>query len=57
MFDDHENINVVAAIIHDNQESPVTTQREYGDRKNYWEFPGGKIEPGEIPEDALKREI
>ena len=33
------------------------TQRGYGDFKDYWEFPGGKMEPGERPEEALLREI
>ena len=33
------------------------TQRGYGEFKDGWEFPGGKIEEGEIPQDALKREI
>lgn len=33
------------------------TQRGYGEFKDWWEFPGGKIEEGESPEDALKREI
>lgn len=50
-------IEVVAAIIHDDNGRIFTTQRGYGDYKDGWEFPGGKMEPGEIPEDALKREI
>ena len=49
-------INVVAAIIiHNNK--VLATQRGYGDFKGGWEFPGGKIEEGETPENALKREI
>lgn len=49
-------IEVVAAIIcKDNQ--IFATQRGYGDFKNGWEFPGGKVEPGETPEAALVREI
>ena len=44
-----KQIEVVAAII--------ATQRGYGDYKDGWEFPGGKIEQGETPEEALKREI
>jgi 8-oxo-dGTP diphosphatase len=35
----------------------LSTQRGYGDYAGWWEFPGGKIEPGEAPEDALVREI
>lgn len=50
-------IEVVAAIIHDSEGRIFATQRGYGDWKDYWEFPGGKVEPGENPEDALKREI
>lgn len=52
-----KNIEVVAAIIHDNQGHIFATQRGYGDWKDYWEFPGGKMELGESPEEALKREI
>ena len=52
-----KTINVVAAIIHDTQRRIFATQRGYGERKDWWEFPGGKIEPGETPEEALKREI
>lgn len=49
-------IEVVAAIII--QEGKVfATQRGYGEFKDGWEFPGGKIEKGETPEEALKREI
>lgn len=49
-------IHVVAAIIQENGRV-LTTQRGYGGWKDFWEFPGGKIEPGETPEEALKREI
>lgn len=49
-------INVVAAIIVRNNKI-FATQRGYGDFKGGWEFPGGKIEENETPEDALKREI
>ena len=49
-------VNVVAAIIeHDGR--IFATQRGYGKFKDGWEFPGGKIEPGETPEEALRREI
>ena len=51
-----KTINVVAAIIVDG-DKVFATQRGYGDWKDYWEFPGGKIEPGETPEEALRREI
>ena len=50
-------INVVAAIIHDNKNQFFATQRGSGEWKDYWEFPGGKIEDGESPENALSREI
>ena len=49
-------IQVVAAIIIRDGEV-FATQRGYGDWKGWWEFPGGKIEPGECPQEALKREI
>lgn len=52
-----KQIEVVAAIIYDAEGRIFTTQRGYGDMKDGWEFPGGKMEPGESPEDALKREI
>lgn len=48
--------HVVAAIIQRN-EKIFATQRSYGDYKDGWEFPGGKIEPGETPEQAIVREI
>ena len=52
-----KEIEVVAAIIHDDEGRIFATQRGYGDYKDGWEFPGGKMEPGESPEEALKREI
>ena len=52
-----KQIQVSAAIIHDNRARIFATQRGYGDMKGGWEFPGGKIEPGETPETALQREI
>lgn len=52
-----KQIEVVAAIIHDDEGRIFATQRGYGDYKDGWEFPGGKIEQGETPEEALKREI
>ena len=51
------HIEVVAAIIHDEEGRIFATQRGSGDWKDWWEFPGGKIEPGETREEALKREI
>ena len=50
-------INVSAAVIHDAQGRIFATQRGYGEWKDWWEFPGGKIEAGETPEQALVREI
>lgn len=52
-----KQIEVVAAIIHDDEGRIFATQRGYGDYKDGWEFPGGKIEQGETPEEALKREV
>ena len=51
-----KTIKVVAAVIRD-RDKIFATQRGYGDLKGGWEFPGGKIESGETPQDALKREI
>lgn len=51
-----KTINVVAAVIRDSDKI-FATARGYGDYKGWWEFPGGKVEPGETPEEALIREI
>lgn len=51
-----KNVNVVAAIICD-RDKIFATQRGYGEFKDGWEFPGGKIEDGESPQEALVREI
>ena len=51
-----KHIEVVAAVIRRGNEI-FATQRGYGDLKGGWEFPGGKIEAGETPQEALKREI
>lgn len=51
-----KSIEVVAAVIVKDGRI-FATQRGYGDFKDFWEFPGGKIEPGEKAEDALIREI
>ena len=56
MKDQKKNIRVVAALIRRDNEV-FATQRGYGDYKDWWEFPGGKIEAGETPEEALAREI
>lgn len=55
-----KTIRVVAAIICDDRRNPsriFATARGYGEFKGQWEFPGGKIEEGESPENALRREI
>lgn len=56
-----KTIRVVAAVIkaRNEDDEPIifATQRGYGEFKDGWEFPGGKIEEGETPQDALKREI
>ena len=53
-------VRVVAAVICDDIQTKhkiYATARGYGDYKGQWEFPGGKIEPGETAQQALKREI
>ena len=55
-----KTVRVVAAVICDSiqiKHRIYATARGYGDYKGQWEFPGGKIEPGEIAQQALKREI
>lgn len=51
-----KQIEVVAAIICDGDKI-FATQRGYGEWKDWWEFPGGKVEEGESSEEALRREI
>lgn len=51
-----KRIEVVAAVIR-NGDRIFATERGYGDWKDWWEFPGGKMEAGETPEAALVREI
>ena len=50
-----KQIEVVAAIIYDDKARIFATQRGYGDYKDGWEFPGGKMEPGESPEDIFRK--
>lgn len=55
-----KTIRVVAAVICDDLNHPTqvfATARGYGDNKGQWEFPGGKVEAGEAPQQALVREI
>ena len=51
-----KTVRVVAAVIRDGDRI-FATQRGYGEQKDGWEFPGGKIEAGETPQQALAREI
>lgn len=53
---DMKTVNVVAAVIRDGDKI-FSTARGYGEYKGWWEFPGGKIEEGETPQQALIREI
>ena len=55
-FKDMKTIRVVAAVIR-SENKIFATARGYGEFKGQWEFPGGKIEAGETPQQALKREI
>ena len=52
-----KKIRVVAAIIEREDGFIFATQRGYGTYKDWWELPGGKIDPGDTPEQALVREI
>lgn len=55
-MEDYRTVKVVAAVIRRGNKI-FATQRGYGEYKDGWEFPGGKVEPGETPDDALVREI
>ena len=55
-MENKRRIEVVAAVIHDGGRI-LATQRGYGEFKDKWEFPGGKMEAGESREEALRREI
>lgn len=54
--EDMKTVRVVAAVIC-SEDKIFATARGYGEFKGQWEFPGGKIEPGETPQEALVREI
>ena len=56
VMENRKSIRVAAAVFCENGRI-LATQRGYGKYKDWWEFPGGKIEPGETPEEALVREI
>lgn len=52
-----KTLHIAAAIIVKDKQKILATQRGYGEFKGGWEFPGGKVEPGESAEQALVREI
>ncbi len=52
-----KTVRVAAAVLRDGQGRILATERGYGPWKDWWEFPGGKIEAGESGEEALRREI
>ena len=55
-MNDRKKIHVAAAVIR-SQDKVFATQRGYGEWQGWWEFPGGKMEAGETPQEALVREI
>lgn len=55
-MEERRTVRVAAAIIIKDGKV-LATQRGYGDYKDWWEFPGGKLEPGETPAQAAEREI